>query len=238
MAISVAGSNKYLDDSNVSTISGSFTISGGARRKLIVFIAFTGTAAPGTMAPTYNGVALTKVAGASGQGLNSNYSGVWTYYLDEASLPAAGSYTLSSGTISNGPFSRLRMYAVEVTDAATGAPEAAALNTWTANATNITQSITTVSNGALVLSCGAGNATATLTYGAGQTEVQSHQSVSLTTGVTQEVVATAGADTQGITYSVNASRGAFGCIAIAQLLSASGGRRISHYPRGVFRAVR
>lgn len=242
MAITIAGSNKYLDDTGVVTsISGSFTISAGSQLKLLVFVTYGCTATDVSgMAPTFNGVALTKVTGASGSAnAAGSITGCWCYFIDEASLPAAGSYTLTSGTITGVTVSRLRMYVVELNGASTGAPEASALGSYTTSQTNPTQAITTLTNNACVVGCFPGNANTTISsYGAGQTEQQRHDAINLATGVTTETVATAGADTQGITYAAAASRGVLSLVSVAPGGAVTNTRQRKGWPRGVTRAVR
>ncbi|MCH7730475.1 hypothetical protein IID21_02975 [Patescibacteria group bacterium] len=197
---------------NVSSISWSHVIGGSSNRKLLVGVAIEEDVLgdePVT-GVTYNGTALTFAQTATaGTGFLQHVE-VW--YLDEASLPVSGSYTIQVNT--TGLVQEINVGAVSLAGTVSGAPEATATNTNFSTAT-ITTSITTLTNGAWVIDAvGSGN-NGTFTAGGGQTERWDTSASSGTGAMSTKEVSTAGATSMAQTHSTTSNRTAHVVVAIA-----------------------
>lgn len=106
---------KAYDQTTASGNSSSFSISGGAKRILVVTIATTFTAADGsgTQADpttiTYNGVTLTK---ATGNGGTNGRMHTWIYYLKDNAVMDGASHSLNVtvGAVSNATLANMTVY--------------------------------------------------------------------------------------------------------------------------------
>ena len=149
-----------------SPLTFSHTIGGGDNRLLVVGIGIEGSGTPDVTAVTYNGVALTKANDEiSGSSLLAE---MW--YMLDVDLPSTGSYTVSitaTGTITN-----INSGACSYTGVKQSAPVATAVDDAGDDdeASNISTSITSNTNGALIIDVVASDRTNTLNPNAGQTE--------------------------------------------------------------------
>ena len=197
---------------NVSTLSWSHTIGGGSNRKLIVGVAVEEDVLGDEPVTgiTYNGVPLTFAqAVTAGPGFLTRAE-VW--YMDEANLPASGTYTIQVST--TGAVRELIAGAITIAGAQSGAPEATATNTNFDNAT-ITTAITTLTNGAWLIDVASSGDAGSFTSGAGQTK-RWEASASSATGASSTIeVATAGASSMAQTHSAISRRNAHVVIAVA-----------------------
>ncbi len=183
----------------------SHTIGSGSNRLLVVSIASEGWAAGSydVTAVTYDTISLTKaVENTVG---SSAFMNTEIWYLLDADLPSAGTYTVSVAV--SGTPQEINAGAVSVTGAAQRAPEAIAASDDNENgAGSIQTGITTLTDGAWVFDCvGSGN-NITFTPDAGQTEFY-EQGVSTSGGAgSYEEKSTAGLETQGWTADATSNR--------------------------------
>lgn len=183
-----------------SPLSFSHTIGGNANRYLVVGVAFEEqTVSAATISTvTYNGVGLTKAVSKEIKDVsNKAVSELW--YLTEASLPAAGSYTVE---ITPDSFTINAMYggAVSVYGAKQQAPEA--LSSTSNSLNTISTTITTISDNAWIIDSVACGDTGTYTPDGTQTErVDQTDGVRAAHAMSTLEKATAGSQSVGWTHS-------------------------------------
>jgi hypothetical protein len=177
MAVSVFGSSKLITGGGATPWTFNLTIpAASGERRVLLFYGSSGGApgALGTSLPTFNGVGMTAVAGASGFGtLFGNYYGIQVYEILDAALPAAGSYALA-GTAPGGQFNR-NAVAVALDGADQGSGRATAFSQAAANPITSPQStnITTNFDNSLVIDgLASWTSAGTFTPGVGQTLLQ------------------------------------------------------------------
>ena len=162
-----------IDSTNGSTGGGSFlsfshTIGAGPNRLLVVSVAVDASLPNSdVIAMTYNGVSMTQAIEHWAPPTGSVTSTEIWYMLD-SDLPLAGSYTIAITT--SGNTSEIRAGSVSVFGAAQQGPEATAFADDDTAATAISQTISTLTNGAWIFDCVASDQTTTFTEDPGQFE--------------------------------------------------------------------
>lgn len=211
------------------TLSWSHVLGSGSNRKVQVLTSLETN--PGlTMTAsgvTFNGTAMTQVSGANVT-VNEDpgsFMRCQTWYIDEADLPAAGTYTITVSYTGEGSVMAKMATAISLIDAAQGAPEASATGSATVDGTNITVSITTVTDNALIITNVACNIQTTFTHDASQTERSDQQAggSGATQATTTEVKVTAGADTQSCTAAATWGRAIISSISVAPVAASPSG---------------
>jgi len=188
-----------------TSLSWSHTIGGGSNRLLVV-----GTGAEDNVAAsmvvtsvTYDGTAMTPVAGGSSTVDTGYIMKTDLYYMLDGALPAAGSYTV------------VVTYAAAVDQIGAGAISLAnvaqqgaeAVNTATSTSTGISTNLTTLTDGAWIVDvAGCGNPGSMTATGAGQTERFDVATVSSTTAGSTMLVATAGSATMSWDFDGSVNR--------------------------------
>ena len=189
--------------STTSPLSWVHTLGAGNNRLLVVGIGVEGTfpTQADVTGVTYNGVALTK---AVDHDVGIQNTEIW--YLLEADLPAAGSYTVQV-TTAGAPIS-INAGGISVTGAAQSGPEAANSNDdGQIGSLTIQTNITTVTNGVWVFdSVGSGNAITGFTADADQLERFDVVGSSSAAAGSTELVPTAGSATLGWTTDSASNR--------------------------------
>jgi len=184
------------------------TIGSGSNRLLVISFAIETSSAPVTgLSVTYNGVSCTVVrtdaSGTSGYALTTGIA-----YMDEANLPAAGTYQVSISMTNTGT-DNINGGAVSVFDAGQSGPEA---NNGQGNATSgssVQTSITTSTNGAWCFDAvGSGNAITFTVQDAEQTQRWEVTASSSGGAGSTEEVATAGTEDLGWTFDATSNRDA------------------------------
>lgn len=197
--------------SNQVTSSLNHAIGGGADRLLVVCTGAESFPPVAVTGVTYNGVALTPAGFQEGAAGDLGQR-VEMWYMLEANLPGAGTYQVQvTYAASQSP----GVAVVSLTGAAQQAPEATAGNECS-SCTSITTPITTLTNGAWVISnVGNGQSGSYTGHGAGQTERWDQTPSSAVHSGTTRPVATAGPVTISETASGSANRQALFAAAFA-----------------------
>jgi hypothetical protein len=188
-----------------ATLSWTHTIGSGFFRLLTVSVAVEDASSTDCVVTgvTYNGVALTQ-ANSVQVTSTSVYQCVSLWYLLEASLPAAGSYTVSVTT--NATNDDITAGANSFTGVRQVAPQATATNSCTSCSNAISTSITTTLPRAwLVDAIGCGNTGSYTATGTNQNE--RHDLQSLSSSGASSTTATTAAGTQSVSWThTNANR--------------------------------
>ena len=184
-----------------TTLSWSHTIGGGSNRLLLVGVEVEDASSTDAVVSgvTYNGVAMTRATSAIAG--TTFFMNVEVWYLLEASLPAAGTYTVNvttTGTTDNrigGSYS--------IADMKQTGPEATNTQTSNTGPATMNTSVTTVTDGALVFDAiGSGNLnTGFVPNQTGQAEFYDTTVGSSTGAGSTKIVATAGSTTMGWTVT-------------------------------------
>lgn len=126
------------------------------------------------------------------------------FYLLESGLPSNGAKTVRA--TASATMDELQIVVIAIQDAKQEAPEADEINTSTS--VTISKAITTLTDGAMIISSAAQGRNRTYTHGSGQNEEADFQGGDggVTMCMTTEVKATAGADTQSHTSSGSVNR--------------------------------
>jgi len=140
----------YGSDLDTSSLSWSHTIGGGGNRILIVGVENEDDVAADMVVSsvTYNGVAMSLVTGSQASVGSDPMNKTALYYLLDADLPAAGSYTVTVAYA--GQNTRHCAGAISLANVAQQAAEAVAVNS-NSNASAISTNITTLTDGAWVV---------------------------------------------------------------------------------------
>lgn len=181
------------------TVSWTHVLGAGANRKVVVGThgESNDATAPVVAGITFDTVAMTFVAAIDHRpAARSQRSEIW--FIDEADLPVAGSYTVVAtfGQAADTKWGN----SVSLTNAAQGAPEQNA--TGVSALTSITTAITTLTNNAMLIdTVGFGTSTGTdlVPNQAGQTQRQEVQASEFDAALSTRVVAAAGASAMGWT---------------------------------------
>jgi hypothetical protein len=167
------------------------TIGGGTNRLLVVGISAECDVSVSVSSVTYNGQGLTKAASAVADTSTVGVAELW--YLLEADLPSAGTYTVAVNTSG---YAVKSVGAVSFEGVAQQAPEATNTST-NVGPNSISTSITTLTDGAWVVDVVVdGNASA-FTPDGGQTEQYDEVASSSTGAASTKEMATAGATSMG-----------------------------------------
>jgi hypothetical protein len=205
------GAASSTTGANVSTRSWSHTIGSGSNRKLVVGVAVEDAAGNQNVSSvTYNGVALSFATGVTvGTGTVGR---VELWYLDEASLPAAGTYTVQ--VTMPGTVAEIDTGAISVAGARAGAPQVTATNTATTT-NSITTNIATLTNNTWLFDAVVSGDTGSFTAGGGQTERWDRTTSTATGAASTKAVASAGATSMTQTFNATANRLAHVVAAVA-----------------------
>ncbi len=200
-----------------TTLTFDHLIGGGVDRLLVLGISVEGSTgnADVTGSPTYNGVAFTKaIDNITGTSVDMNTE-IW--YMLEAQLPAAGTYTVS---ITASIADDITAGAVSVTDAAQQPPETTGFNADNqTGASTIQTTVTTLTDGAWIFGCvGSGNALTGFTPDAGETEQWDVLASSSRGAGRTKVSPTAGALTMGWTAESASNRISHAVAAFAEVV--------------------
>jgi pectate lyase len=190
-----ASSRAATTSTGRTTLSWSHTIGGGANRMLVVGVAAEdgGVADANITRVAYNGVSLTAVLNSKINGGGTGIIQTQLFYLLGASLPAAGSYTVT--VTFQGPVDGISAGAVSLAGVSQTAPQSVATRVDTSGADSISTAITTSSANAWVIDVvGSGNS-GNFTPGSGQTERWDIAASGMTGAMSTKPVATAGATT-------------------------------------------
>ena len=179
---------------------------------------------------TYNGINLTfKVSIDTGTGAGSE---IW--YLLEADLPADGAHDI----VISYPATITRKSGISVVleGAKQEAPEASGTDTATTT-TEVSASITTLSDNAMIVALASAATGGDWTPGSGETEqLEVDSGTSHTSALNTKILVSAGATTMAPTYSAS-SKKALTAAAFAPFVAAAGGLTPRSYPRGVSRGL-
>jgi hypothetical protein len=184
-----------------TSLAWSHVVGGGADRVLVVGVAVEdATTADATVtAVTYNGVGLTAVPGSRVSGGGSGIIQTQLFYLLNAGLPAAGTYTVN--VTFQGPVDGISAGAVSLAGVRQGAPEQVAIKVDTSGADSISTGITVATAGAWVVDVvGSGNS-GSFTASSGQTERNDLAASGMTGAGSTKAVAAAGSTTLGWAHS-------------------------------------
>ncbi len=193
-----------------ASVSWSHTIADGADRMLVVGV---GVESPGDIAQTvvdvsYAGVSLTR-AEAEAVG---NWQLVEVWYLLNADLPAAGTYTVDVTTTGSAT-REVNAGAMSLFGAKQAPPEAMATSNILNNAQIVT-AITTLTDNAWVIDVVGSGANGSFTAGSGQTERWDEAVTTAAAAMSTQEVATAGAVNATQTFSSAANRMAHVAISV------------------------
>lgn len=139
----------------VTTItSNSLVLSGNPNRKVVILSVIHGTSNLTLNAPTFNGssTGVTQIGSDVVAGATSVWTRMSMYYVDEANLPATGSYTATVTAPSAG--SALAIHVIELFNCAQGAPDASNSNTSTSSLSTLSVTLTTVATNTVILTAG------------------------------------------------------------------------------------
>jgi len=187
---------------NVGSLTFSHAIGSGANRLLVVGVAIEECGTSRTVSGiTYNTQALTKITSAeviSGSGCRSRAE-LW--YLLEADLPSAGSYSVV--VTASGSCDDLTAGSISLTDVAQQGPESSATNT-NENQNTISTNITTSTDGAWIVDVAHCGNDSSFTANANQSERWDRTAWSSDGAGSTKLVASAGTTTMGWTnYGAN-----------------------------------
>ena len=190
---------------NVSSLSWSHTMGGGANRKLVVGVSIEqpSLGAETVSSVTFNGVPLTFAQGVTV--VFSFIHRVELWYLDEADIPTTGTGTIV--VTMPGSTRELNAGALSLTGAQAGAPEATATNT-NANAATITTGIATLTDGAWLVDVVGSGHSGSFAPGSGQTERWDRTNFTANGAMSTKVAATAGANSMTQTHNPTSNRNA------------------------------
>jgi len=188
------------NDADIASLSWSHTLGSGADRLLVVGLASednnTGDLVVSSV--TYDGVAMALIPGSSVESNTGWRIKADLYYMLDANLPAAGTYTVA--VTYSGSISRIGAGAISLANVAQQAAEA--VNT-SANAApvSIATNVTTLTDGAwLVDVVGSGNPDSFTATASGQVERYDEYTGGSTTAGSTKPVAAAGAATMSWDY--------------------------------------
>ena len=187
---------------NVGSLTFSHAIGSGANRLLVVGVAIEECGTSRTVSGiTYNTQALTKITSAEVLSGNGCRSRAELWYLLEADLPSAGSYSVV--VTASGSCDDLTAGAISLTDVAQQGPEGSATNT-NENQNTISTNITTSTNGAWIVDVAHCGNDSSFTANANQTERWDRTAWSSDGAGSTKLVASAGTTTMGWTnYGAN-----------------------------------
>ena len=192
-----------------SVLTWTHTLGTGSSRMVVIEVgsADTALASPAANAVVtsvlFNGVYATAIPNSLEYGGTTGMVQSQLFYLTDAELPAAGTYTVQVNL--TGSVGGIQAGAISLFGVNQGPPEAVAINKATTGVNLISSSITTLSNNAWVVDMLEDGDVATLTADAGQTLAWSQSSTGVGTGGSStEAVATPAAVTLG--WSGNANR--------------------------------
>ena len=190
-----------------STLSWQHTLGAGTSRAVVIAIGSADSAAsPDANAVVssvlFNGVYATPIPNSLIYGGTSGMVQTQLFYLTEAELPPAGTYTVQVNLV--GAIGGFQAGAISLIGVNQGPPEAVMTHRDTSGADLISTAITTLTNNAWVIDVVEDNNLTTLAANAGQTKAWSQSSTGLGTGGSStEAVATAGPVTLGWTGSAS-----------------------------------
>jgi hypothetical protein len=199
---------------NTDNLSWSHTIGAAADRMLIVGIAIeesSSQSGDNVDSLTYNGTDMLFIDTAS-IATGGRRMRVYMYRLDDASLPAAGTYTIDLQL--QGNVNEVNAGAISVSGALQAAPEAVNGNT-TSSGRSITTGITTLTDGAWVIDVVGAGDDGNFTQGGGQTEVWDANVNTAAGAMSYKAVSPPAATTMQQTLDRNPNRLAHLLIAIA-----------------------
>jgi hypothetical protein len=191
-----------------STLSWTHTLGSGASRAVVIEVGFADSvASPDANAVVssvlFNGVYATPIPNSLIFGGTSGMVQTQLFYLTEAELPPAGTYTVQVNLV--GAIGGFQAGAISLIGVNQGPPEAVVTHRDTTGADLISTAITTLTNNAWVIDIVEDNNLATLTANSGQTLAWSQSSTGIGTGGSSyEAVPTAGTVTLG--WAGSASR--------------------------------
>ncbi len=193
---------------STSTLSWQHTLGSGASRMVVIEIGSAdSTASPDANAVVssvlFNGVYATPIPNSLIFGGTSGMVQTQLFYLTEAELPPAGTYTVQVNLV--GAIAGFQAGAISLIGVNQGPPEAVVTHRDTSGADLISTAITTLTNNAWVIDVVEDNNLATMTANGGQTMAWSQSSTGIGTGGSStEAVPTAGPVTLG--WAGSASR--------------------------------
>lgn len=193
---------------STATLSWQHTLGAGASRMVVIEIGSADSAAsPDANAVVssvlFNGVYATPIPNSLIYGGTSGMVQTQLFYLTEAELPPAGTYTMQVNLV--GAIGGFQAGAISLIGVNQGPPEAVVTHRDTSGADLISTSITTLTNNAWVIDVVEDNNLATMTANGGQTKSWSQSSTAIGTGGSStEAVPTAGLVTLG--WAGSASR--------------------------------
>lgn len=223
MALELLGTTATAVRNNTSgtTISATHTLIAGSNRIAIVVAAIEDDAAIASC--TYGGVSMTAMT-EKAHSTGGTATRLRMFYLLEAGLPADGSKTVTM-TSTNAFLSGV-IHVFTIHSAKQQSPEAS--NSGEAsNTTTVSEVVTTITDGAIIISAGAVNNNTSATHGTGQTEIAdtpSGASNTVTLASSYEIKETQGADTQSHVFGSSQELVSFG-MAFAPAPSGSGAWR-------------
>jgi hypothetical protein len=191
-----------------STLSWTHTLGSGPSRAVVIEVGSVDSAAsPDANAVVssvlFNGVYATPIPNSLIYGGTSGMVQTQLFYLTEAELPAAGTYTVQVNLV--GAIAGIQAGAISLIGVNQGPPEAVTAQKVTSGADLIATAITTLTNNAWVIDIVEDNDLTALTANAGQTIAWTQSSTgSGTGGSSTKVVAVAGSTTLG--WAGSASR--------------------------------
>ena len=216
MAITLQNSGVFVETVGGTTHTLGTTLSAGVKRKVILM---TGNDATNNVtSATFNGQAMTAVAGATIQNTTDVNIDATTFYYDVPDALGAGSYNI---VVTSGTMADVTLYYWQLSNAATGAPEDADETEWTTTSTNATLTLSCSDGAALLGLAVTSSASQTWTITGTASERTESNETNYTT-VVGDAIAMSGAGNKTITATVSTGSTGNKCLVAVSIAAVSG----------------
>lgn len=191
----------FIETVSGTTHSSTITLGAGTKRKIVVATGQDAGSATNVTGVTFDGNVMTQRAATSNAGDTAIKTYVYEYDVPNATGTGSKTITVTTGV----SVSDITWYAWQLTGAATGAPEYAAISTSTSSVTTVSDAAVTCSSGAAILSVVlSGSASPTVSWDATVAERAESNETNYTTAYADATSVTAGTKTVTATWSTTA----------------------------------
>lgn len=216
MAITLQNSGVFVETVGGTSHTLGTTLGSGVRRKVVLMVGNDAT--NNVTSATFNGAAMTAVAGATIQNATDANIDASTFYYDVPDALGAGSYDI---VLTTGTMADCTLYYWQLANAATGAPEDADETQWTTTSTNATLTLTCTDGAALLALAVTGAASQTWTISGTATERLESNETNYTT-VQADAIGVSGAGDKTVTATVSSASTGNKCLVAISVAAVTG----------------